>query len=57
MARFFEILFDSKMDLLLKNVSDDIARMDQIFDWRGHSRGLAKNIKYWGVVNIYCKTH
>ena len=57
LARFFKILFDSKMDLLLKNVSDDIARMDQIFDGRGHSRGLAKNMKYWGVVNIYCKTH
>ena len=57
LARFCEILFNSKMDLLLKNVSDDIARMDQIFDGRGHSRGLAKNIKYWGVVNIYCKTH
>ena len=51
LARFFEILFDSKMDLLLKNVSDDIAKMDQIFDGRGHS------IIYWGVVNIYCKTH
>ena len=46
MARFWEILFDSKMDLLLKNVSDDVARMDQIFDGRGQSRGLAKNIKY-----------
>ena len=56
-GKIFEILFDSKMDLLLKNVSDDIARIDQIFDGRGHSRGLAKNIKYWGVVNIYCKTH
>ena len=56
MARFWEILFDSKMDLLLKNVSDDIVRIRYLMGG-GHSRGLAKNIKHWGVVNIYCKTH